>query len=466
MIAQIKDRKFEAWKHGLLDISKRNRLMSYKRSKRATLQIIEPGMTELYKRLVISGESLSFRRQINVGNDTSLTQLFYIMDKMDASIELSEGEIRSDLSSAEMERTLKNLRSKAKLSLEEQGVNIPYLSFGLLKWKHKPSDDYMMSPIILVPVAIESESMLSPYHIKRLDEDIVINPTLEYALSSDFGLALPEFDPQNDDLNVFLKKVETLVSSNGWSVLREANIGLLSFLKIVMYKDLEKYREKIFLNPVIKAFCGDPSELVPIDGSLRDFPHDTLPAADSCQVVNADATQQDAILLSRKGVSFVLQGPPGTGKSQTITNIIAQALADGKKVLFVSEKMAALSVVHKRLTEAGLSYFCLSLHNYKAEKRAVIQDLVNTLDLPVRSINPGITDSLAVLEEKRAELNDYVNELEKVRQPLNRSIYDVLCELFSIDENNDYIISEIVVEVTENKYRTRIPLLKKLGNFL
>ena len=465
MIAQIKDRKFEAWKHGLLDISKRNRLMSYKRSKRATLQIIEPGMTELYKRLVISGESLSFRRQINVGNDTSLTQLFYIMDKMDASIELSEGEIRSDLSSAEMERTLKNLRSKAKLSLEEQGVNILYLSFGFLKWKQKPSDDYLMSPIILVPVAIESESMLSPYHIKRLDEDIVINPTLEYALSSDFGLALPEFDPQNDDLNAFLKKVETLVSSNGWSVLRESNIGLLSFLKIVMYKDLEKYREKIFLNPVIKAFCGDPSELVPIDDSLRDFPHDTLPAADSCQVVNADATQQDAILLSRKGISFVLQGPPGTGKSQTITNIIAQALADGKKVLFVSEKMAALSVVHKRLTEAGLSDFCLSLHNYKAEKRAVIQDLVNTLDLPVRSINPGITDSLAVLEEKRAELNDYVNELEKVRQPLNRSIYDVLCELFSIDENNDYIISENVVEVTENEYRTRISLLKKLGNF-
>lgn len=85
-------------------------------------------------------------------------------------------------------------------------------------------------------------------------------------------------------------------------------------------------------------------------------------SSDIYQVLNADSSQQEAIELSKQGVSFVLQGPPGTGKSQTITNIISEGLADGKKILFVSEKMAALEVVYKRLKEVNLADFCLPLH--------------------------------------------------------------------------------------------------------
>ena len=75
------------------------------------------------------------------------------------------------------------------------------------------------------------------------------------------------------------------------------------------------------------------------------------------QVIDSDSSQDEAILLSKFGVSFVMQGPPGTGKSQTITNIISEAMADGKKILFVSEKAAALQVVLKRLTEVHLDDF-------------------------------------------------------------------------------------------------------------
>ena len=466
MYSEIKEMKFDAWRHGLLDISKRNKLMNYRKSKRATLQITAPTLYDLYRKLVTDGESLSFRRQIDVGDDLHLAQLFYIMDKMDAAVELAEGEVCSNLSAAEMNQTLKNLRSKAKLSQEEQGINILYLSFGFLQWRQKPGDPFITSPLVLVPVSLEIESILSPFCMRRLEEDIVINPTLDYALSSEYGITLPDFDPLTDDIEVFLDSVNALVTKNGWSVIKETNLGLLSFLKIVMYKDLEKYKERIFSNPVVQAFCGDSSALPPIDDALRQYSHDDTPAIDTCQVVNADASQQDAILLSRNGASFVLQGPPGTGKSQTITNIIAQALADKKKVLFVSEKMAALSVVYRRLEEVGLADYCLSLHNYKAERRAVIQDLVNTLDAPTKSVKAGVTDALAILEQDRAQLNNYIVEMNKLRTPLNRTIFEVVTELVSEEDLGFFRISENTTQITEKEFASRISLLRNLSDFL
>ena len=466
MTREIQNKKFDAWRHGLLDISRRNRLMNYRRTKRTTLQIVSPSLRELYQRLVVDGERLSFRRQIDAGDDLRLRQLFYLMEKMDAPVELAEGEARSDVSSAEMNQTLRNLRAKARLSQEEQGINILYLSFGFMEWRQKPSDPLMRSPLVLVPVALEVDSILSPYRMQRLDEDIVVNPTLDYALTSEYGVALPDFDPLGDDIEAYLGAVNEAVGKNGWSVVPEVSLGLLSFLKIVMYKDLEKYRERIFANPVVRAFCGDVDALPPVDDALRDFPHDRIPASEICQVVNADASQQDAILLSRRGVSFVLQGPPGTGKSQTITNIIAQALADRKKVLFVSEKMAALSVVYRRLAEAGLADYCLSLHNYRAERRAVLQDLVRTLDAPARSVRPGVTDALNALEEERAALNAYVEEMEKPRLPLNRTFFQVVTELTGLEAEGFFRVTEDTQQVTDGDYAARLSALKRLSDFL
>src|SRR5205085_9722602 len=107
----------------------------------------------------------------------------------------------------------------------------------------------------------------------------------------------------------------------------------------------------------------------------RDFPPES-----TSQVVDADSTQQRALAAVASGASLVVQGPPGTGKSQTITNVIAECLAQGKTVLFVSEKMAALNVVAKRLAEARLGEFCLEAHTQGSDKAAVVRDLANTLN--------------------------------------------------------------------------------------
>src|SRR5699024_4446033 len=66
---------------------------------------------------------------------------------------------------------------------------------------------------------------------------------------------------------------------------------------------------------------------------------------DRHHVSSSDYTQEQAVLKSRQPPGVVVHGPPGTGKSQTITNIVADALARKEKVLVVCQKRAALDVV-------------------------------------------------------------------------------------------------------------------------
>ena len=98
-------------------------------------------------------------------------------------------------------------------------------------------------------------------------------------------------------------------------------------------------------------------------------------------ILDADASQTQVIAAVREGRNLVVQGPPGTGKSQTIANIIAVAAKDGKRVLFVAEKRAALDVVHARLEKCDLGPLCLELHSHKAVRRHVYDDLKRTLEL-------------------------------------------------------------------------------------
>ena len=226
-----------------------------------------------------------------------------------------------------------------------------------------------------------------------------------------------------------------------------------------MYSDLNKHKESIVANPIVRAISGDASAITRIPDEMTDFDFDKqIKPTDVFQVVDADASQQNAIMMAKKGVSFVLQGPPGTGKSQTITNIIAESLADGKKVLFVSEKMAALDVVHRRLSSAGLADFCLVLHSHKANKRNVLDQLGKVLDLSQKKVK--LTDEayqkLNVLQADKDKLNAYAEQVYEKIEPLGKSIYEVNGIVANLDSYDDYIfdISDIrnVTKEQYNKY--------------
>ncbi|MGH9427584.1 MAG: AAA domain-containing protein, partial [Terriglobia bacterium] len=151
------------------------------------------------------------------------------------------------------------------------------------------------------------------------------------------------------------------------------------------------------------ANLGGPPEYAIDEHKERDLP----------LIYDADSSQHSALIDALEGRSIVIKGPPGTGKSQTITNLIANTITQGRKVLFVSEKMAALNVVKNRLTHAGLGDFCLELHSNKTQKKTVLDALDNRLG-GTYQVPPGLSGQLRALEEKRDALKTYV-EIMKSR---------------------------------------------------
>ena len=437
------DVKYEVWKNKLLDLGKRNRLLNYKDTARSNVKIEYPECGTLYNMIVKEANALVFPFDYDEEN----SEIEYVSN------------VETNKNTSDLQKALRNLRNKAKTAIEEQGVNVLYLSFGFLKWtESENSNQTFTSPLVLVPVTLTIESIKSPYTLTLHEDEIVVNPTLVYKLENDFGITLPTFD-ENGDIDDFLEEVKRSITLKNWSVTKDVGLSLLSFLKINMYSDLNKHKESIVANPIVRAISGDASAITRIPDEMTDFDFDKqMKPTDVFQVVDADASQQDAILMAKKGVSFVLQGPPGTGKSQTITNIIAESLADGKKVLFVSEKMAALDVVHRRLASAGLDDFCLVLHSHKANKRNVLDQLGKVLDLSQKKVK--LTDEayqkLNVLQADKDKLNAYAEQVYEKIEPLGKSIYEVNGIVANLDSYDDYIfdISDIrnVTKEQYNKY--------------
>ncbi len=425
MTEEMMNKKIEYWKHRLLDLGKRNRMINYRETRRSTLKLIDPDFSELYRRIVTNEASLSFRRPIDRRTEPRVYTMLTLMHELGQDIDVTVGDIGYAVSSQDAFLALRNMRARAMLALEEQGSNILYLSFGFLEWREKAGEDapLLRSPLLLVPVTLSLASLNAPFVLKRRDEDIVVNPTLAYYFESEYHIKLPSFDESAENASDYMKKAALFAAENGFGISYEVSLGLLSFLKISMYKDMEKNESRIKENAVIRAMAGASMPLewqtsLP-KSEKKECPREVF------RVLSADYSQQEAIRASKEDVSFVMQGPPGTGKSQTIANMIAEALASGKKVLFVSEKMAALRVVWRRLEEVGLADFCLPLHSYKANKREILEEIGANLKLKAPNISDSAMQALETLSLEQERLDGYVEELHRVIEPLGKSAYEV-----------------------------------------
>jgi len=348
-----------------------------------------------------------------------------------ASLEdrIAAGNCVSELPQEERRR-LVGIYHDAKTALEESGVNTLFVAIGALQWVDPASRKSYKAPILLVPARLERRSMSEGMRLSRLDEDTILNPTLVEFLRTQHGVAPEGIDPlPADESGIDVKAVfesfqKAIASKEGWAVLEEACVGCFSFGKFVMWKDMTARAEELKKSPLV-------SHLVE-GGGMFDDGVDTFPAEDVAEhfkpselycPVSYDSSQLAAVLYSALGKTFVLHGPPGTGKSQTITNIIAHNLALGRRVLFVSEKKAALDVVKNRLDRIGLSPFCLELHSNKTEKSRFYAQLKEALEVPESGIPGSWSRTVAELEKCRAELESYVGELHR-RYPNGLSAYD------------------------------------------
>lgn len=430
------DKKIEYWKRELLDTGKRNKMINYRETKRATLSIVEPEASELFNKLTSSEKPLTFQKPINKDTDLRTYSMIALMETLSYTLNVQVGDIKTAGTIIEREKTLKNLRSKAKLAQEEQGTNILYLCFGFIYWREhdRESSPWFKAPLLMMPVTIGLKSLNAPYTLSRYDDEIEVNPTLDYLFNTEYNIDLPTFELKNkQSFDEYISQIEEIVDKRGWKVVREVSLGLLSFLKISMYHDLNDHYNLMANHPVLRAMSGDSSAIGDLPEVANHFDFDKLKPNEWHEVVDADSSQEDAILLSKLGVSFVMQGPPGTGKSQTITNIIAEALADGKKVLFVSEKAAALEVVLKRLTEVQLDDFCLSLHNYKANKKEIIDSIGANLNIEPEFVDRGVLNELTELFHDREFLTKYASDLHRIIEPLGESVYMVFGKIAKLE---------------------------------
>lgn len=432
------------WQRKLLDLSLRNNLLNFKGGKKSLkLEAPDPGALE---DLLAEGRTLKLlsRPDLMDGADPRNLTIHEGREREDVRREhareaLSRHEVFVAIQQTELDSRLVELYRAARTTLQEGGANTLFLALGFLSWTRDDKSKTQVgqryrAPLILVPVTLNRKSVRSGFSLTLHDDEPRFNPTLIEMLRQDFKLnlgvvegELPKDDAGLDVVAIWKAVSQAVKDIPGWEVSEDVALAMFSFAKYLMWKDLTDRTEQLRDNPVVRHLIDTPRESFPAG---VDFPnpkrldHEYTPEQTFCPLA-ADSSQLSAVMAAARGKDFVLVGPPGTGKSQTISNLIAQCLAERKRVLFVSEKIAALDVVYRRLREVGLGEFCLELHSSKARKLDVLAQLEKAWNAH-GEIDPDAWRAEARrLKQLRDQLNVYVARLHH-RHGNGMTVYEAI----------------------------------------
>lgn len=402
----INEPRVEQWKRKLLDLSLRNPLLNVRES----------------SKFLPLEDGVKFS-----GGATTTAVAPYVPPEAGTVVPY-----KTRLTEKEVRKRLKELYTTSRSIFMESGINPLYVVVGFLNWNEEDGGEFHRAPLVLIPAQLVRQTAAPGFKLMRTDEDASVNFCLVEMLRTLFGIPVKDipgggFDDGDPDFGeVFRVFADAIQNRKEWFITTDIALGIFSFSKIVIWKDLNDHFEEFRLHPFV-AHLAERKGL--FDDGVSVFPQEEVerhihPERLFCPL-SADSSQLAAVLYSELGKSFVLHGPPGTGKSQTITNIIAHNLALGKRVLFVSEKKAALDVVHKRLTDVGLAPFCLELHSNKADKANVMRQFKAALEVrPGRDAERWM-ETCANVEAGYKELATYVQALHR-RSPNGMNAHDCI----------------------------------------
>ena len=449
------EERLRQWQQSLLDLSNRNTLLNFRPSstRPTTIQLIAPAAIEIYETLR-QGRALTILgndppdseaeedddddlRPEALGGPTDNGDAEHLVWTAEETYSVRHGAALALLTTERSNRVLLRLASRARSAELEQGINTLFAVFGLLKWQDpRESQQWQFAPLVMLPLRIEEVTREGRYRIAASGDDPEFNQTLIERLRRDVGIELDIDVDEEAELTTVLDAVYEAVSLRpGWEVLNQVHLGHFQFYKLRMFEDLSEHAAIAARHEIIQALASDLLTIAPLpDGLPAEEELDWVIAPDdSFTILDADASQLQAVRAGVHGSHLIIQGPPGTGKSQTIANIIAECIAAGRTVLFVSEKAAAIEVVHRRLEQHGLGEFCLMLHSHKANKREIVLELDRQLSRTApAALSAQERQALSQLQQERMDLDAYAEALHRPRVPLEESVYWAYGQLASL----------------------------------
>jgi very-short-patch-repair endonuclease len=330
----------------------------------------------------------------------------------------TDDKLQTDLSEENLKKCLIKMERERVRFEREKGLQTLYAAFGFLQWQNADEKDFT-SPILLMRVNLEKGRGENSYKISA-SGDLETNQSLSYALLQETRALPPQAEDFVDenggfDINQMFEAYENFIQKfDSWKVLNRISVGIFKSRGIPFSEILPEGYSEENVTAAEEMLVG--RDEMATNSGLRDVDdsesRDLVPSF----ALNADSSQHAAILEVAEGKDLVIEGPPGTGKSQTIVNLISNALYRGKTVLFLAQKLAALEVVNHRLESIGLGKKCLSLHSEYARKSTLFESIGEKIKAPAPEDKVSKSHFLRIREERDSyltQLNDHAHQMSR-----------------------------------------------------
>ena len=426
-------RQIDAWRRDLIDFSRRNSLL-HASSRGASVVLVQPDQAKIVTTL-IEGRAWRIYRPDQVDAPDPSDEAWGGQLDLDQTTEeridrppAGDEVVAEQKDAAKLNAAIRTLRRRGEQEFLDKGLRILYVAAGALKWLDRGEE--WVSPILLIPIELVRSPDGTNLIRSNDEEDVVVNPALIEKLRDSFDLEVDSTFDEESPQEVFARFQALARQHEGWVYEDRMRIGIYSFAKEVMYRDLTTNANAVAESSLVRALAfGSEAESDLAFERIEDQDLDEkYPPTALHSILDADSTQRKAIVAAKEGRSFVIDGPPGTGKSQTIANIIAELLASKKSVLFVSEKAAALEVVQNRLKASGLGSFVLPLHSQKVSRKDFATMLLKAANERTSAGKKLDASELTQLKSAQSKLSAYAAAMNEVREPLGMTLFDALGE--------------------------------------
>ncbi len=449
--------KQKVWERKLLDLSLRNNLLNL-RMTRNMLQLVDIDITQLEDTLwdgksfsILPAPNAEVLRKYNLFTQplhpsSPLYQL--------ANDELKHYKLLTHYHQQDLDNILLHIHKNARQSIEENGSSTLYLGVGLLKWfDRKNIERPRYAPILLLPVEINRRSVNSKFTLRSREEETMINITLIEFLRQEYELDLSVLENlPTDEKGVDVAKVmgiirRAIMQLKGWDVEEQLVLGNFSFNRLILWKDIVVNQDKLLESNMVRSLVEGKLTFDDSQEIQNSSDFENIESKEVILPIATDVSQLEAVIAAQQGQSFILHGPPGTGKSQTITNIIADALYHDKRVLFVAAKKAALDVVHRRLEKIGLAPFTLELHSNKSKKSDVLAQLARSIETGRLAQSANFEQEAERLDNAKKAISKYVKVLHQ-KHNAGWSLYDSITTLENYKKHNfpNNFITDVVLQ--------------------